>query len=155
MSELKSLTLPAGDLRSYNHDADVDAHEPTVPLETARSWIRQRGVTDLDEVLELALVHLPLFTFKYDYDGQTFTALVEAATGKTLANIFPAKAEAPYLVVGGLTAMTFLTLACIPAGAVMFADIEFAVIGLGACLVIGIPAAMFWFVISAWVAAKV
>jgi hypothetical protein len=155
VSELKSLNLPAGDLRSYDHTLDAEAHDPTVPLETALSWIRKRGVTAQDEVLEVALVHLPIFTFKYDYEDQTFTALVEAATGKTLANIFPAKAEAPYLVVGGLTAATFLTLACIPAAAVLFGDVEFMAVGLGACLVVGIPAAIFWFLVSSWIAAKV
>jgi len=67
-----------------------------------------------EQIAEMALVHLPLFTFKYSYSGRTYTAVVEAATGSVFANIYPAKAEAPYILAGAAAALTFLCLALVP-----------------------------------------
>ncbi|MBN1668778.1 MAG: hypothetical protein JW862_16910, partial [Anaerolineales bacterium] len=105
---------------------------------------------------ETALVHIPLYTFKYAYQGQNYTALVEGATGAVFANIFPAKAEAPYLLAGGLAAGVFLCLASLPLGGAMVAGAEGGlVIGAGLCLGLGLLAAPLLFALAMWVAAKV
>lgn len=154
VSELKRLALPAGDLRKYDPHADADAIPPTVPLDAAQRWLQDRGVNP-NEIAESALVHLPVFTYKYLYKDQTYTALVEAATGKTLANLFPAKDETTYQAVAGLTLVVFLILAAIPLFSAFFDTPEAIGIGLLICIGLGIPAAGVFFVLAAWVAAKV
>lgn len=152
VSELKSLQLPAGDLQKYDARLDPEAAPPTVPLPTALSWLAQRQVSAA-EIAESALVHVPVFTFKYMYQGRTFTALVEGATGRVLANIFPAKAEAPYLLAGCAAAATFVGLALIPVIGLAL-DNGFG-ISLAICAGLGVLAAPVLFAFAAWVAAKV
>lgn len=154
VTELKSLQLPAGDLQKYDPALDAEAVPPTVPLQTALTWEAQRGAP-ATELRETALVHIPVFTFKYAYQNRTYTALVEAATGRVLANIFPAKAEAPYMLAGCATALVFLGLALIPVlGALMDEASGFG-IGLAVCAGLGLLAAPVLFAFAAWVAAKV
>jgi hypothetical protein len=154
VTELKRLQLPAGDLQKYDAALDAQAVPPTVPLQTALGWVAQRGVPAV-EITETALVHVPLYTFKYAFQDHTYTALVEAATGRTLANIFPAKAEAPYLLAGCATAVTFLALALIPVVAALVGDEGGFGLGLALCAGLGVVAAPILFAFAAWVAAKV
>jgi len=154
ISELKRLRLPAGDLRKYDQEVDSQAITPTVPLHAARQWLAQRGIS-ADEIAETAIVHIPVYTYKYRYNGKTYTALVEAATGSTLANIFPAKAEVPYQAIAGLTLVTFLILAAAPLLGALLGDQEGLGIGLVLCFGAGIPAALVYFGIAAWIASKV
>jgi hypothetical protein len=156
VSELRTLALPAGDLQRYDPGLSAQAEPPTVPLDTALGWLRERGVPQA-QVAESALVHIPLYTFKYAFNDQTYTALVEAATGKTLANIFPAKAEAPYLMAGCATALTFLALAVIPIAGALFGEAGWDgfLFGLALCAGLGLLAAPILFGFAAWVAAKV
>jgi predicted RNA-binding Zn-ribbon protein involved in translation (DUF1610 family) len=154
VTEVRQLNLPAGDLRKYESSLDAQAQPPSVPLEAAQDWLRQvRGAEA--EVQETALVHIPLFTFKYIYQNQPYTALVEAATGKTLANIFPAKAEAPFRLVGGLAALVFLCLASIPVAGYLGWDQVGFTTGIAVCAGLGLVAAPLLFALAAWVAAKV
>lgn len=148
VTELSSLTLPAGDLIKYDPALDPQVEEPSVPLEAAREWINQKhpGIA----VKENSLVHIPLYIFKYEYKGQTYTALVEAATGKVLANIFPSKAEAPYLLLGGITAAVFLCLAFLPFITGSNGDFGLAVPAIG-CVV----AAPILFIAAVWVSSKI
>jgi DNA-directed RNA polymerase subunit RPC12/RpoP len=154
VSELKHMRVPAGDLRKYDPELDGQAVAPSVPLETALAWLRENQV-EAGELVEKALVHLPLYTFKYQYQGQVYTALVEAGTGQVFANIFPAKAEAPYLMVGGITALVFLCLATFPIIGAISADIGGFGIGLLVCGGVGLVAAPALFALAAWVASKV
>jgi predicted RNA-binding Zn-ribbon protein involved in translation (DUF1610 family) len=154
VSELRRLNLPAGDLRAYEPAMDSQARPPTVPLETALQWLAQRQLPD-GEVVEQAIVHIPLYTFKYQYKASSYTAVVEAATGQVFANIFPAKAEAPYRVAGLVTALVFLCLATLPViGAASNTGNSLAVWS-GACVGLGILAAPLLFALAAYVAAKV
>lgn len=155
ISELKQLKLPAGDLRKYESRLDSQAHMPTVPLDTVQDWLAERLPPGAATV-EMALVHIPLYTFKYQYQGQSYTALVEGATGAVFANIFPAKAEAPYLLAGGLSAAVFLCLATLPlGGALVDGSGGGLAIGAGLCLGLGVLAAPLLFALAMWVAAKV
>ena len=106
-------------------------------------------------VAESALVHVPLYVFKYVYNDEIYAAVVEGATGQVLANIYPAKAEAPYLAVAGLTAGVFLCLASAPVlGALIFGG-EGLLFGAMALLGLGIPAGLALFALATWVASKV
>jgi hypothetical protein len=154
VSELRHLNLPAGDLRNYEPSLDAQAHTPSVPLQAALTWLEQRQVPQT-EIVERALVHIPLYTFKYNYQGKPYTAIVEAGTGGVFANIYPAKAEAPYQLVGGVTALIFLCLATFPViGAISNQGTGLG-IGLLACSGLGVLAAPALFALAAWVAAKV
>jgi hypothetical protein len=148
VTELSSLTLPAGDLVRYDPTLDPQAEAPTVPLDAARQWALQKqpGV----EIRENSLVHVPLYIFKYEYKSRAYTALVEAATGRVLANIFPAKAEAPYLMLGGVTAAVFLCLALLPwlSGAYAETAVGISLIG---CVI----AAPILFIAAVWVSSKI
>lgn len=154
VTELKRLRLPAGDLRKYETSLDPQAVEPTVPLDTVLGWLADRGVPR-EQIAEMALVHLPLFTFKYSYNGRTYTAVVEGGTGSVFANIYPAKAEAPYIMAGAAAALTFLCLALLPVGGYWIGDVGGMGTGLLVCAGTGLVAAPILFAFAAWVAAKV
>ncbi|MCL4562490.1 MAG: zinc ribbon-containing protein [Chloroflexi bacterium] len=154
VTELRHISIPAGDLRPYEASLEAQSLAPSVPLEAATSWAMQGAGAGV-QVLESALVHIPLYTFKYVYQNQPFTALVEAGTGATLANIYPAKAEAPYLLAGGVTALVFLSLAALPVlGSLIGSESGFTV-GLTICLGLGVLAVPALLALAAWVAAKV
>lgn len=154
VSELRNLNLPAGDLRKYDEsEVGSQATTPNVPLETALRWVEQQQIAP-GAVSERSLVHVPIYTFKYTYKGNTYTAIVEAGTGCVFANIYPAKAEAPYLLAGGLTALVYLCLAIIPLiGAASGGD--GAWIGLLICAGLGLLVAPFLFALAVYVAAKI
>ncbi|NMC79533.1 MAG: hypothetical protein GYA59_09255 [Chloroflexi bacterium] len=153
ITEINRLNLPAGDLQRYDPALDSQAETPSVPLEAAHQWLQQShpGL----EVRESALVHVPLYLFKYTYEGKTFTAVVEAATGSVLANLFPAKAEAPYLLAGGLTALVYLCLATLPLFGAAISGDGVSAAGVGMALILGLAAAPFLFAFAVWVASKV
>jgi hypothetical protein len=95
--QLVDLELPPGKLEPFEAaDSAVRAVPATVPLETARSWIADRG---LDDVFESALVEVPLWEARYTYEGREYQALVDGATGSVIASVFPEKAESPYVLV--------------------------------------------------------
>ncbi len=147
VTELRTLALPAGDLQRYDTAAVSDVVDPNVPLETAREWLQQANPGS--QLLESALVHVPIYIFKYVYQNQSYTAVVEAATGRVLANLFPAKAEAPYKIVAGVTAAFYLFLAFLSAIA------GNSSLTLGIILLIGLAAAPVLVAAAAWVAAKI
>jgi DNA-directed RNA polymerase subunit RPC12/RpoP len=151
VTELRTISLPAGDLRRYEEAVESQAVAPTVPLETAETWLAQAGAAT--QIAETALVHIPIYTFKYDYNGQPFTAVVEAATGRTLANLFPAKAETPYVLVGVVSAAIFLCLAGILAAG--FFDARSLPYTLLTCVCGGTLAVAAISAIATWVASKV
>jgi hypothetical protein len=154
VSELKKLILPAGDLRKYEASLDSQARPPTIPLEASLAWLEQRNIPRA-EIVERSLVHIPLYTFKYVYQNKPYTAVVEAATGNVFANIFPAKAEAPYMMAGCAAALVYLCLALFPIAGVIVGGMSGATIGLVLCAALGLVAAPFLFALAAWVAAKV
>lgn len=154
MTEIRHLNLPAGDLRQYEASLDSQSVDPNVPLEAAQA--RALGDASANaQVLECALVHIPLYTFKYTFKSETYTAIVEAGTGATLANLYPAKAEAPYLLAGILAAVVFLCLALMPVIGALINDSDGFAVGASLCLGLGILAAPILFAVAAWVAAKV
>lgn len=155
VSEIVHLRLPAGDLRKYNQEIEAQAVAPTVPLEAALNWLSAEQQKPAAQVTEQSLVHIPLYIYKYNYQNTLYTALVEGATGEVIANIYPAKAEAPYMVVGGLTALVYLCLALFPVIGGIANGSGGAAVGLGLCTAAGLIAAPVFFALAAWVAAKI
>jgi hypothetical protein len=154
VSEIRHLSLTAGDLRRYEPSLDGQAHMPSVPLDAVLGWLEERRIPR-HEIAERALVHLPVYTFKYTFAGQPYTAIVEAGSGRVFANIFPAKAEAPYLLAGGLAALVFLCLASFPVIGALSGQEQGLGLGVLACAGIGLLAAPALFALAAWVAAKI
>lgn len=154
VSELKRLNLPAGDLRKYDPGLDAQAHAPSVPLQAAIAWLQERQ-GEAGEIQERALVHIPVYTFKYEYQNQVYTAVVEAGTGSVFANLYPAKAEAPFLLAGGLSAVVFLCLATFPVIGALSQEATGFGIGLLLCSGVGLLAGGALFALAVWVAAKV
>ena len=154
ISEIKSLAIPAGDLQKYDSALDANALAPTVPFPAMQQWLAARGVAG-DQLAEAALVHLPVYIFKYQFGGQTYTAMVEGASGKVFANLFPAKAETPYLLVAIFATAGFLLISALPVAGFAIGDSTGALIGLAACLVGGVLFAVPVFLVAALVSSRV
>lgn len=103
--QIADLKVPAGKLQPYSGgDGDSEALEATIPLETARGWLDQRGVGEPEET---ALVQVPLWRCSYSYGGAEYEALVDGSTGAVMAAVYPEKAESPYVLVAVLGLILF------------------------------------------------
>jgi hypothetical protein len=104
---LQGLTLPAGDTRKMSPEitGETPVIEPEVPLSTARQWLESRF--GLVTVTRTVLYHLPLYRISYSWQGTTYQAAVDGASGRVLPADFPAKAETPYVMVAGLALLVF------------------------------------------------
>ena len=104
---LQGLALPAGQTRPMTEDVGGDAPvlEPDVPMATAEEWLHEREGEV--QVLQRVLYHLPMYRLRYRWRGRSFTAGVDAVSGRVFPADFPAKAEAPYLLVAGLSLAVF------------------------------------------------
>jgi DNA-directed RNA polymerase subunit RPC12/RpoP len=153
-SELKRMPLPPGDLVRYESSLDPQATAPTVPLETVLGWEADFGI-DRDTVAEISLVHVPLFTFQYEFRGQRYVAVVEAISGRVFANIFPAKAEAPYRWIALASAAVFLCLATFPVAGGALSPGQGTGLGVLLCAGLGLIAVPILYAGAVWVAAKV
>lgn len=122
VSEIKKLSIPAGALKFYEKDQynDDQMVAPDVLLDSARAWLQTTGV-DINNIAEAALVHIPFYQFHYTYNNNTFTAVVEASSGQVYANIYPAKSEAPFKIVFGVSIAAFVitTILCYIVGFVL------------------------------------
>jgi DNA-directed RNA polymerase subunit RPC12/RpoP len=109
VSEIKKIDIPAGalkffDAKQYNENEMV---QPDVLYDSAQKWLQDTGV-DLNTVSEAALVHIPFYQYYYNFNNHSFTSLVEASSGEVYANIYPAKSEAPFRILFGLSIAAFI-----------------------------------------------
>jgi DNA-directed RNA polymerase subunit RPC12/RpoP len=154
ISEIKSLSIPAADLKKYEPSLDSEAVQPNVPFPAMLQWLGQRGI-EQNEILEAALVHLPVYIFKYQFGGKPYTAMVEAASGKVFANLFPAKAESPYFLVAAISTLGFLCISGLPIAGYLVGEGSGFAAGCLGMLVVGAVFAGIVFGAAAWVSAKV
>lgn len=155
ISALKGETIPAADLVPYDHELDVAAVEPTVPYEAMLQWLKdEKSIADT-AIREVSLVHLPLFVFKYEFKGERYTALVDAATSKVFANIFPSKWEAPYLTIAIIAFLVYFCAALAPMAGYLSGYGEGMVLGIIAYVIIAVVAAIPIFVAAAYISSKV
>lgn len=153
--ELGKLRLPASDLEPYDYDLDDRAIRPTVPVTALRSWLADNKDVAGGSIREMSLVHVPIYTFKYQYKGVTYTALVDAATSQVFAAIFPEKFELPYFTIGGLGCLAYFLAALIPLiGFVVSGGGEGAVLGTMLYIVVAIGLAIPIFIAAASVSRK-
>lgn len=103
--QVAELSIPAGRLEPYRpEDDDMRVIEAQVPLETAVGWLEQRQVGAIHET---ALVRVPFWKCRYQFEGKTFHAAVDASTGEVLAGVYPEKAESPFVLVAVLGLILF------------------------------------------------
>ncbi len=103
--QLADLEVPAGKLEPFARESGgVEAVAATIPLETARGWLDQRGVGEPEET---ALVQVPLWRCAYRYQSTDYEALVDGSTGAVLASVYPEKSESPYVLVAVLGLVLF------------------------------------------------
>jgi hypothetical protein len=116
VSELKHLTIPAGDLTPFDEALTGAVVKATVPYKAMLGWLQEEHAVKPAEIHEVALVHLPVFHFTYEYKDRRYSAVVDAASAKVFANIFPAKWEVPYLTIGAAAFVAYFLAAFIPLG---------------------------------------
>ncbi len=111
VSELGQLNIPPSDLVPFDANAGGTIVSPTVPFETMQQWLTDNQHIAPENIREAALVHLPLYLCKYDFNQRRYTAIVDAASSKVFANIYPAKWEVPYVTIGAAAFVAFFILA--------------------------------------------
>jgi hypothetical protein len=77
-----------------------------VPADTAREWLTSRREDGI-AVRKTVLYHLPIFRTPYRWQGRTYQAAVDAISGKVFPADYPAKAEAPFVMVAALALAVF------------------------------------------------
>ncbi len=153
--DLTQMTIPASDLESFDYSLNTDALEPTVPVNAVKNWLTADNNINSSAIKETSLVHLPVYIFTYAFAERTYTAVVDAATGKVFADLFPSKQEVPYRAIGGIGCLLYFCAALVPLTGYMTGDI----VGLGGGLVIYLIASVVMavpiFAIAAYVSAKI
>jgi len=153
--ELGGLRLPAASLAPYDDSMDGQAIRPTVPVTAVRSWLADSEGVAAGGIREIALVHVPIYQFKYVYKGQTYTALVDAAAGEVFAAIYPAKFEAPYVSIGGFGCLAYFLAALIPLIVTLFIPGGTGIgLGIAIYLVVAVVLAIPIFLVAASISRK-
>jgi len=144
ISELGQLDIPPSDLVPFDANADGLIVAPSVPFDTVQQWLLDDHHIAPENIRETALVHVPVYTCKYTFNKRHYTALVDAASSKVFANIYPAKWEVPYVAIGTAAFVTYFVLALLS----LF--INFGLFVIGAPLLAAI-----FFVLAVAISAKV
>jgi LSD1 subclass zinc finger protein len=113
VSELEHVVIPAADLAPYDSALNATIVPPSVPYETMQQWLSDDHKVGSDAVREVSLVHVPVYKCKYEYGGRRYTALVDGATSRVFANIYPAKWEVPYVAIAAAAFIAYFVLALI------------------------------------------
>jgi hypothetical protein len=139
--ELGNLRVPAADLEPYDDSLDADAVKPTVPVTAVRAWLGENEGVAAGAIDEIALVHVPIYQFKYRYKEDSYTALVDAATSQVFAAIYPEKYELPYVSIAGFGCIAYFLAALIPIISFFILD-NAAGVGIGALIYLAVAAVL-------------
>lgn len=112
--DIKTIPLSGGDLKFFSSKdfQSIPMKQPDVLLDSAVHWLEGRGIKK-DAIKETNLIHVPFYHFKYNYKGQPYQAIVDGASGRVLASIFPAKDEIPFIGIALVTAVAFFIIGLI------------------------------------------
>lgn len=155
VSELEGVSVPAADLVPYEQRFDAVAVSPTVPYDTMCQWLADDYSLGPEALREVSLVHLPIYTCKYQFSDRRYTAIVDAATSKVFANLFPTKWEVPYLTLAGAALVAYFLAALIPLVGYVSGGFGGLALGLAIYLGVALALAIPFFVIAAIISAKV
>lgn len=153
--ELTDLTIPASDLEPYDHTLDGEAITPTVPYETVKRWLAENHNVSAGAIKEASLVHLPLYQLKYTFEERPYTAVVDAATGKVFANIYPSKREVPYVTIGSIGCVAYFLAALIPVSGYLLSGGSGLALSVLIYLIVAVVLAVPIFAVAAYISAKV
>lgn len=153
--DLTELTIPAADLEPYDQGVDSLAVAPTVPLDTVKKWLAENRSVAAGAIQETSLVHLPIFVCKYTFDGRSYTAVVDAASSRVFASVFPSKWEAPYMAIGGAGCVLYFLAALIPLGGFFMGGGSGLLLGIVIYFVVAALLALPIFAVAATISAKV
>lgn len=153
--DLTELSIPASDLEPYDHTMDGDAILPTVPIEAVHKWLAENHQIAAGQVKERSLVHLPLFVFKYSFEGRAYTAVVDAASSQVFASIYPSKMEVPYIAIGSVGCALYFCAALIPAISFFTTDGSGLIFGILGYLVAAVLLAVPIFGVAAYISARI
>ena len=153
--DVTQMSIPASDLEPFDYEMSAAAIAPTVPLNAVKKWLAEDQQVSAGAITETSLVHLPVYVFRYSFGGRSYTAVVDAATGKVFADIFPSKLEVPYQTIGGIGCVLYFLAALVPAAGFLMGGIT----GLGGAiivyLIVGAIVSVPIFIIAAMVSAKI
>mgnify|MGYP002713050035 CR=1 FL=1 len=153
--DVAQMSIPASDLEPFDYEMSGAALPPTVPLNAVKKWLAEDQQIAAGAITETSLVHLPVYLFTYSFNGRSFTAVVDAATGRVFADIFPSKLEVPYQAIGGIGCALYFLAALVPAFGFMMGGIT----GLGGAFIVylfvGAIMAIPIFIIAATISAKI
>jgi hypothetical protein len=110
ITELGRLDIPPSDLVPFDAHVDGAIISPSVPFETMQQWLLDDHGIPPEDIREASLVHLPVYVCKYTFNRRHYTAMVDAASSKVFANIYPAKWEVPYVALGAAAFVAFFIL---------------------------------------------
>jgi len=153
--DVTQLSVPASDLEPFDYEVSVEAIDPTVPLNTVKKWLIEDQRIVANAITEKALVHLPVYIFNYSFDGRNFLAVVDAATGKVFADVFPSKLEIPYQTIGGIGCILYFLAALVPAVGFLTGGITGLGGGLIVYLIVGAIISVPIFIVAATISAKI
>ena len=104
---LVGLALPGADSRPWREGitGGAPALPAEIPAETAREWLLEREGEA--RVRRTVLYHLPLYRVGYRWRGRRYAAAVDGITGRVYPADYPAKAEAPFVLVAVLAVAVF------------------------------------------------
>jgi len=153
VTEIKTLQLQGGDFRKFSEEIEERSIEPTIPLSALTNQFEERGI-DENHITETALIHLPIYTFKYTYRNREYTALVEGSSGRVFANIHPEKTKVVYLMLSLVTALAFMCLGTFPCIGYSISEELGRSIGFVLCISVGAIFGIVVVAIAGWFAGE-
>lgn len=153
--DVAQMSIPASDLEPFDYETSAHAVNPTVPLNAVKKWLAEDKQVAAGAITETSLVHLPVYIFRYSLSGRSFTAVVDAATGKVFADVYPSKLEVPYQAIGGIGCLLYFLAALVPAFGFMMGGITGLAGGLLVYLIVGAIMAVPIYIIAIMISAKI
>lgn len=102
---LHSLKVPAGDMKVFDQNYKVGDIELLKPDIDMTAYLPGLEGTPKEQ----ALVFFPIWTVQYQYNGRTYSAIIDGSSGEVFAGEYPARKAAPYfLLAAGAFIVFFL-----------------------------------------------
>jgi hypothetical protein len=100
---LHSLKVPAGDIKIFDKDyqaGDIELLKPDIDMSAYLPNLEGTAK-------EQSLVYFPIWTMRYQYNGQSYDTVIDGSSGEVFAADFPARHAAPYFIIAALALIVF------------------------------------------------
>jgi len=112
LAELKNFSFPVGALAPFEPELALSGEVEIPELDLDQLMNHPKLEKLKDEVLNSELVHIPFFRVDYTYQGQRYTAMIDAGAGKLYADKLPVSAgrekDRYFLIRFGILSLVFL-----------------------------------------------